>query len=131
MFTTSTGRLRPVWAFVISAVFSFAAFFIAGVISEAIAGRHYLVLEVVFRSLVVLLLIGLYVWLLTIGDNVHHHRIAALGLPVAGGWRGQFMTGCIVGLALTLLAVLPLAIWGSPSVHFHLGVYLLPRAAMR
>jgi CAAX protease family protein len=127
MFTTSTGRLHPAWAFVISAVLSFAAFFIAGVVSEAIAGRHYLVLEVVFRSLVALLLMGLYVWLLTIADNVHNHRIAALGLPVAKGWRSQFVTGCIVGLALTLLAVVPLGIWGNPSIHFHFGVYLLPR----
>jgi len=34
-----------VWAFVISAVFSFAAFFIAAVVAEAVAGRHFLVLE--------------------------------------------------------------------------------------
>ena len=71
MFTTSTGRLHPVWAFVISAVFSFAAFFIAGVVSEAISGQHSLFLEVIFRSLLALLLIGLYAWLLTIVDNVH------------------------------------------------------------
>jgi uncharacterized protein len=129
VFTTSTGRLRPVWAFVISAVLSFAAFFLAGVVSEAIAGQHYLVLEVIFRTLLALLLMGVYVWLLTIGDNIHHHRIAALGLPVTTGWRNQFTTGCIVGLALTLLAVLPLAIWGSPSVHFHFDLHLLLRAA--
>jgi CAAX protease family protein len=128
MFTTSTGRLQPVWAFVISSVFSFAAFFIAGVVAEAIAGQHYLVLEVIFRSLLVLLLICGYVWLLTIGDNVQQHRIAALGLPRARGSYGQFMTGCFVGLALILLAVLPIAIWGNIRPHFQVGLYLLPRA---
>jgi len=127
MFTTSTGRLHPVWAFVVSAVFSFAAFFIAGVFSEAISGQHHLVLEVIFRSLLALLLIGVYVWLLTIVDNVHEHRIAVLGLPLTDGWRGQFVTGCVVGSALTVLAAVPLAIWGNPSIHFRLGFYLLPR----
>jgi len=127
MFTTNTGRLHLVWAFVISAVLSFAAFIIAGVFSEAVSGQHYLVLEVIFRSLLTLLLIGLYVWLLTIVDNVHDHRIAALGLPLAEGRRRQFVTGCIVGLVLAGLAVLPLAIWGHPNINFHIGFYLLPR----
>jgi membrane protease YdiL (CAAX protease family) len=127
MFTTSTGRVRPTWAFVISVVFSFAAFFIAGVVSESIAGQHYLVLEVLFRTLLVLLLLGIYVWLLTIADNIHHHRIAALGLPVMPGWGRQFALGCVVGLVLTAVAVMPAAIWGNPSVHFHFSVYLLPR----
>jgi CAAX protease family protein len=127
MFTTSTGRLHPVWAFVISAVVSFGAFFIAGVFSEAISGEHSLVMEVIFRSLLTLLLIGLYVWLLTIVDNVHEHRIAVMGLPLTRGWHGQFVTGCVVGLALTAFAVLPLAIWGHASLSFHFGFYLLPR----
>ncbi len=127
MFTTSTGRLHPVWAFVISVVLSFPVFFIAGVFSEAIAGQHSLVREVIFRSLLALLLIGLYVWLLTIVDNVHDHRVAALGLPLIDGWALQFVIGCIVGLLLTILAVLPIAIWGKPSFTFHLGLYLLPR----
>ncbi len=129
MFTTSTGRLHPVWAFAISAVFSFAAFFIAGVASEAIAGQHFLVLEVIFRTLLALLLVGLYVWLLTIADNVHDHRIAALGLPVTESWRGQFVTGCLIGFALTALAALPLAIWGQASVKLSHDSRLLPRAA--
>jgi membrane protease YdiL (CAAX protease family) len=73
------------------------------------------------------LLIAFYVWLLTIADNVHDHRIAALGLPLTEGWRGQFMAGCIVGLALTVVAVTPIAIWGGTSVHLHFGLHLLPR----
>ena len=129
MFTTSTGRLRPGWSFAISLVFSFAAFFITGVVSEAIVGQHYLVLEVLSRTMLVLLLLGTYVWLLTIGDNVHEHRIAAVGLPVTTGWRNQFLGGCLVGFVLTLLAVLPIVIWGNLSIHLHHGMHLLPRAA--
>jgi membrane protease YdiL (CAAX protease family) len=129
MFTTSTGRLHPVWAFVISAVLSLGAFFIAAVIAQAIAGRHSLVLEVIFRSLLTLLLIGAYVWLITIADNVRGHRVAALGLPWIEGWRKQFVTGCLVGLVSTVLAVLPIAIWGNSSFRIHLGFRLLPRDA--
>ena len=129
MLTTSTGRLHPVWAFAISAALSFAAFFIAGVVSEALAGQHYLVLEVVFRTLLALLLLSLYVWLLTIGDNVREHRIAVLGLPVTQGWRKQFLSGCGIGLVLTTLAAFPIAIWGDASVKLHLDFHLLTRAA--
>lgn len=128
MFTTSTGRLRPTWAFGISAVFSFAAFLIAGVVSEAIAGQHYLILEVVFRSLFALLLIGIYIWLLTIGENVHSHRIATMGLPATPGWLAQFITGCIIGLVLTVLAVAPIAIWGDASFKIRFDLHLLLRA---
>src|SRR5271157_3461332 len=129
MFATSTGRLHPVWAFVISAVFSLAAFFIATVVAQAVAGPHSLVLEVIFRSLLALLLIVVYVWLLTIVDNVRDHRIAAMGLPLTKGWSRQFVTGCIVGSALTVLAILPIAIWGNASFTFHFGFRLLPRDA--
>jgi len=128
MFTTSTGRLRPVWSFVISIVLSFAAYVITGVIAEAVAGQHYLLLEVISRPLVALLLIGVYVWLLTIADNLHDHRIAAQGLPLTLGWRQQFVTGCLLGSTLTVLAVMPIAVSGSGTLSFHHGIHTLLRA---
>lgn len=127
MFRTSAGRLHPVWAFVFSVVFSFAAFFVAAAVAAAVAGRHSLVLEVIFRSLLALLLVGVYVWLLTVVDNVYDHRIAAMGLPLTDGWCRQFFTGCVVGFALTGLAILPIAIWGHTSFNIRLAFRLLPR----
>ncbi len=127
MFPTRTGRLHPVWGFIVSAVFSFAAYFIAAVVAEAAAGQHLLILEVIFRSLLALLLIGVYAWLLTIADHVHDHRIAAMGLPHATGWLRQFLTGCIIGLGLVVVAVLPISIWGKTNINFHFGFHLLPR----
>src|SRR5208283_2977492 len=129
MFTTSTGRLHPVWAFAVSALSSLGAFFIAGIVAQTVAGQHSLVLELIFRSLLTLLLIGIYCWLLTVADNVRDDRIAALGLPFTAGWSGQFLIGCAVGVALTVLAVLPIAIWGNASVTSHIGFRLLPRDA--
>jgi membrane protease YdiL (CAAX protease family) len=127
MFTTSTGRLQPVWAFVVSATLSFAAFFIAGVTAETVAGQHYLVLEVIFRTLLAALVLGTYVWLLTVADGVTSHRIAALGLPRTQGWRKQFVSGCAIGAGLTILAVVPIAIWGDLSLHIGLGFHILLR----
>jgi len=87
MFTTRSARFHPVAEFLISAALSGAAFFIAGLVSYAIARQHDLVLEVIFRPLLALLLIAVYAWLLTVADNVHQHRIAAMGLPLTQKWR--------------------------------------------
>jgi uncharacterized protein len=129
MFTTSEGKLHPIWAFAISGVFSFAAFFISGVVAEAIAGNRSLLLEVIFRALLAMLLLGLYVWLLTVGDGVHRQRIAALGLPRVRGALRQFVIGCAVGFGLTVLAVAPIAISGDLSLHLRVGLHILLRAA--
>ena len=127
MFTTSTARLHPVWVFAISALLSVAAFFVAGVVAQAIAAQHSLVLEVIFRSLLALLLIAAYVWLLTIADNVPDHRVAAVGLPLTKGWSRQLLVGGVVGCALIILAVLPIVFWGNATFTLHLGFSFLPR----
>jgi CAAX protease family protein len=121
--------LHPVWAFLVSAVLCLAAFFMAGVFSEAVAGRRPLLLEVLFRTLLALLVAALFVWLLTVVDGVHGHRIAALGLPGTTGSLKQFALGCGVGSLLAVIAVAPVAIGGHPSVSVHFGVRILPRAA--
>ena len=87
-------------------------------------------LEVIFRTLLAALVVGTYIWLLTVADGVTTHRIAAIGLPRAAGWQKQFVIGCAFGLGLTLLAVAPLAIWGDARVNVHLGVRALARAAV-
>ena len=63
MFTTSSGRLQPVWAFVLSALLSAAAFYVCASLAEAIAGDHVLRSELIFRPLLVVVLLGLFSWL--------------------------------------------------------------------
>ena len=92
MFTTTTGRLRPVWAFAVSGFFSVLAFLVAAYVAGAIAGDRVLLLEVIFRPLLALSLIALFVWLLAVADHIEDHRIAALGLPRANGWLKQLAT---------------------------------------
>ena len=127
MFTTTTGRLRPVWAFVVSALFSVVAFLVAAYAAGAIAGDRILLFEVIFRPLLALLLIVLFVWLLAVADHVEDHRIAALGLPRADGWLKQLMLGCVLGFGLTLLAIVPIAIWGHINIALRLSRHTLPR----
>jgi len=127
MFTSSDGRLHPVWAFVVSALVSMLAFVVAGYVAEVIADDHLLLFEVIFRPLWAALLIALFVWMLTAADHVEDHAIAALGLPRSKGSVGQFFLGCAIGLVLTAIAVVPIAIWGDANTRIRLSYHALPR----
>jgi membrane protease YdiL (CAAX protease family) len=127
MFTTSTGRLHPVWAFVVSALFSVLAFLVAGYVAGAIAGDRVLLLEAIFRPLSALLLIALFLWMLTAADHVEGHYFAALGLPRVKGWLKQFTFGCLAAFGLAALAIVPIEIWGHTSTRFLHSVHTLPR----
>jgi membrane protease YdiL (CAAX protease family) len=127
MLTTSTGRLHPMWAFVVSALFSVLAFLVAGYAAGAIAGDRVLLVEAIFRPLLVLLLIALFLWMLTAADHLEVHRIAALGFPRAKGWLKRFTFGCLFGCGLAALAIVPIEIWGRTGTRFRPGVHTLPR----
>lgn len=127
MFTTSTGRLRPAWSFVLAAGFSAVAFLAGGYVADAVAGDHVVRFELVFRPLLCFLLFGIYLWLLTVADQVEQHRLAALGFPTRQGWRAQLAGGCVLGWGLTTVAVIPVAIWGGISVHLRLNAHSLLR----
>ncbi len=109
MFTDGAGRIQPIWAFVLSALLSVLAFLVAGYSAAAVAGDHVLRFEVIFRPLLAVLLLVIFSWLLSVGNHVEEHRIAAQGLPLTQGWLRQFVVGCVFGLLLVGLAVLPLA----------------------
>lgn len=126
MFTTSAGRLHPVWAFVVSALFSVLAFLVAGYAAGAIAGDRALLVEAIFRPLLAVMLIALFVWMLTAADHVEGHYFAALGLPRAKGWLKQFTLGCVLAFGLSTLAIVPIEIWGHTSTKFRASVHTLP-----
>jgi uncharacterized protein len=127
MFTTSTGRLHPGLAFVVSALLSVLAFLVSGYVAAAIAGDRTLMFELIFRPLLALLLVVLFVWMLSIADHVEGHYFAALGLPRTRGWLKQFTMGCVFGFALTVLAIVPIKIWGHTHTSFRLSPHTLPR----
>ena len=130
MFTYSDGRLQPLWAFVLSAVFSVVAFFAAGYTAAAIMGDHVLRFEAIFRPMLAVLLLAIFSWLLTVGNHVEEHRIAAQGLPFSAGWARQFALGCAIGSLLVIVAVLPVVIWGGVSFRTSFSSHNLARAAI-
>ncbi len=126
-FTWSDGRLRPIWAFVLSALLSCGAFVAAGFVAAMLAGDHVLRFEAIFRPLLAALLLTVFSWLLTVGNHVESHQIAAQGLPLLLGWGRQFAVGCSLGCALVLVAVLPVAVLGHLTFHGILKTYGMRR----
>lgn len=127
MFTDSTGKLKPGTAFIFSIVLAALAFFVSGNVANEVAGDRKFLFELVFRPLWVVLLFGIFIWLLTVGDHIEDHRIAAQGLPRTKGWLKQFITGCVIGLVLTLIAIVPLHFWGTFKTQSFLSLHLVPK----
>ena len=130
MFTDSEGRLRPASAFVLSAAMSCVAFVVTGYLAASLAGDHILRFEIIFRPLLALLLLGGFSWLLTVGNHVESHRIAAQGLPLTRGWTKQFGLGCAIGGGLVIVSVIPIAILGRVSFRTTVSWHSLERAVL-
>ncbi len=120
MFTDDKRKLKPTWAFLFSLFLGALAFLVAGNIASEAAGDHPFRRELIFRALWAVLLLGIFIWLLTVGDHIEEHRIAAQGLPRAKGWLKQFVTGVVLGFVLPALAVAPICIWG----HFRYKILM-------
>ncbi len=127
MFTASDGRLQPIWSFFLAVAFSVAAYLICGDVAYTLEGEHTLRFELVFRTMLALLLFGLYFWLLTVADQVESNQISSLGLPVRVGWLRQFFGGCLFGVAMTVLAVVPVFLWADISLRVRSDLRTLPR----
>lgn len=130
MFTSPSGRLQPVWGFLLSLAFSIAAFAACSLIAALITGEHVLRFEAIFRPLLAAALFGIYFWLLTVADQVDEQPVAALGFPIVAGWRRQLGAGCIFGLMLASLAVIPVVIWADVSLDIHVSSRNLGRATV-
>jgi len=130
MFTDSEGRLRPAWAFVLSATLSCAAFVATGYLAAALAGDHILRFEAIFRPLLALVLLAGYSWLLTVANHIESQRIAAQGLPLTPGWARQFAMGCAIAVVLVVISVVPIVVLGRLSFRMTLSLRSLERAAL-
>src|SRR5579884_1554547 len=130
MFTSATGRLQPIWSFGLSVVFSLAAFVLCMFIASLITGEHVLRFEAVFRPSLSLALFAIYLWMLTVADELETQRVAALGFPVVRGWKRQLGGGFVLGMILAGLAVLPTMIWADVSVDIRISSRSLLRAVV-
>lgn len=129
MFADNKGKLQPIWACVFSLVLSALAFFVSGNIAHEAAEQHPFRVEFIFRPLWALLLMGIFIWLLTVGDHIEDHRIAAQGLPRVKGWLKQLVLGIFLGCVLTTLAVAPIYFLGSFRSVNLMALRLLPNLA--
>ena len=125
-FRDNEGKLRPIWAFVFSFLLAALAFFVSGNIAHEAGDQRPFRTEFFFRLLWMVLLFGIFIWMLTIGDHVEEHRIAAQGLPRVRGWLKHFILGCTVGFGLTLLAVSPIYFLGRLRPVSLMSLHLLP-----
>ena len=130
MFTDDKGKLQPLWAFRVfsAAIRRWHSSSPATSRTEA-AEQHPFRVEFIFRPLWALLLLGIFIWLLTVADHVEDHRIAAQGLPRVKGWLKQFVLGILLGCALTTVAVAPIYFLGHFRTVNLMALRLLPNLA--
>ena len=128
MFTDARGRLYPAWAFLLSALLCCAAFFVCGYLAGAIAGDRVLRFELIFRSLLAVVLLAGFSWLLTVGDHVESDQLAAQGLPIIQGSLRQFVFGCGLGFTLIILAVCAVGLFGQLSFRTTITGHALVRS---
>jgi len=125
-FKDNQGRLRPMWGFALSLVLSALAFFISGNIAHEAGDNRPFRIEFIFRCLWSFLLFAIFVWMLTVGDHVEEHRIAAQGLPRTRGWLKHFVLGCLIGGGLTVVGIAPLYFAGRFRFIDLMSLRLLP-----
>jgi len=125
-FRDNTGKVRPLWAFALSLILSALAFFVSNNIAHEAGDSRPFRIEFIFRCLWSLLLFGIFIWMLTVGDHVEEHRIAAQGLPRVRGWLKQFVLGCGVGGVLTLIGIAPIYFHSGFRFLHLMSVHLLP-----
>ena len=128
MFTDDDGRLQPIWAFVLSALLSCVAFLVAGYSAAALAGDHVLRFEVIFRPL----LVGLAAGSLQLAADgwqsrrrAPHRRARAAAVAGLGATVGHRLRR--LGFVLVIVAVVPVAIWGSVSFRLTLNLHSVAR----
>lgn len=129
MFTDTNGKLKPLWAAVFSMLLSALAFGVSNNIAHEAAEQHPFRVEFIFRPLWALLLMGIFIWLLTVADHIEDHRIAAQGLPRVKGWLKQFVIGILLGGVFTTMAVTPIYFYGHFRTVNLMALRLLPNLA--
>jgi hypothetical protein len=127
MFIDDAGRLRPFWAFLLAVSISCVAFFACGYLASALTGDHVVRFEAIFRLSLAAVLLGVFSWLLAVGNHVESNLIAAQGLPLSPGWGRQFLFGGGLGLVLVTAAVFAVALFGKLSFRTTLTLHSVTR----
>lgn len=124
-FLLEDGRLRVGWRFACSIFVVVVADVVAGMMSATLAGNHSHLQELVFRSLLLLLLLCGFVGLVRLFDQPEGSIASYLGLPCKA-WLRQAAAGSLLGFTLIFVAIIFIAVF----FHYHIvRVVLTPRTA--
>ncbi|MGZ4790021.1 MAG: CPBP family intramembrane glutamic endopeptidase [Terriglobales bacterium] len=110
LFLLDDGRLRVGWRFAFAVLIVFLVNFIAGTLAATIAGSRSTVEETLYRSLLMMLLLGSFVTMARIFDQPEGSVWTYLGLPRRNWWQ-QAITGAILGFVLIFIAILIIALF--------------------
>jgi len=110
LFLLDDGRLRVGWRFAFAVLIIFLVNFIAGTLAATIAGDRTAVEETIYRSSLMVLLLGSFVGMARIFDQPEGSVWTYLGLPGRGWWK-QAITGAVLGFLLIFLAILIIALF--------------------
>ncbi len=114
-FTTSTGQLRPLWRFVLSALATYVVIFYLPYLTYSLRIPEPFTWAV-DRSFTALLLFAIYIWFLRIVDRSVSPS-ADLGFQKRRAIP-QFLFGTLFGASLVALAVAGIALIGKYRVEF-------------
>jgi uncharacterized protein len=124
------GRLRPIWRFFLAVVAVMLANIIAGKTAFALFGKHPLVADAAYRTLAMLILVGLFSLMCRYLDKVSGSTLAAQGLPMHRKAITDIWKGFGLGFLLIALSVTAIAVFGSLEVTATLNAVTARRAAI-
>ncbi len=123
LFLLDDGRLRVGWRFAFAVFVVFIANYIAGTFGATVASGRTVVEEIIYRSLLMVLLLAAFVGMAKIFDQPEVSVWSYLGLP-RRKWFRQALTGAILGFVLIFLAIVIIAIF----FNYHITrIVLTPR----
>jgi membrane protease YdiL (CAAX protease family) len=123
LFLFDDGRLRVGWRFAFAVVIIILTNFIAGTLAATVAGKRPLIEDTIYRSLLMVLLLGSFAGMARIFDQPEGNVWTYLGLP-RRNWLRQALTGAILGFVLIFAAIVIIAIF----FNYHITrIVLSPR----
>jgi len=108
VFLLDDGRLRSGWRFLISAFLVVVANFVAGNLSVLIAGNHYRVQEVIYRPVLLLLELAVFLFITRLFDQPQGSAWEYIGLRRAR-WFRDTAEGALLGFGMITLSVVVIA----------------------
>src|SRR3954453_10271985 len=107
------GKLRPIWRFFLAVIAVMFANIAAGKTAFTLFSKHPLVADAAYRTLALLILVGVFSLMCRHLDRVDGSALAAQGLPMRRMAYIEIWKGFGLGFLLIALSVAAIAVFGS------------------